>query len=151
MLSFAVRKILNDISAEADVDDLCTLADAENRLPFVRESSAQRKLRHVKLLIDVPRSVHFLMEENRINVIAARQNQCVVFLDALRNFAGVDAFRAEVRHGLDVVGCVKICNQNLHNTESPFSYCRLYIKLQAKIHSGISPAAHPWAVSHFNL
>ena len=114
MLPFSVRKILDDISAEADIDDLCTLADAKNRLSFLCKSPAQRKLRHIKLMIDVPRSVHFLMKENRINVITARQNQCVVFLDTLRNFAGVDTFRAEVRHGLDVVGCVKICNQNLH-------------------------------------
>ena len=113
-LPHTVRKILNDFAAETHVDNLCPLADAQNRLSRLRKQPAEGQLRYIQRMVHISCSVHFLVKEHGINVIPARQNQCVVLLDALRHFSCIHAFCAHVLHGANVVRCVQIGNQNLN-------------------------------------
>ncbi len=71
-------KILADIPAEKDIDQLHALADAKNRFLVENEFPQNGELQPVKSRVNDPRAAVQLAEEPGVNIAAARKNKPVV-------------------------------------------------------------------------
>lgn len=70
-------KILYNISAEIDIDDLQTAADAENGFPGLNKGIQNGELRPVKLWVYGERTPVFLTEEPGMDISSAGKQQPV--------------------------------------------------------------------------
>lgn len=75
------REILYDCAAEADIDDLHTLADAENGKPAADTQLKRLQLQDVKLRVNGAGAVVAFSEKGGSNVASAGQDQCVTACD----------------------------------------------------------------------
>lgn len=73
-------KVLDNVSAEKNIDQLHALADAENGQSFLQKGSEEAKLNPVQHGLNGTGPLVFLMKKRGINIFSARKNQSAVML-----------------------------------------------------------------------